>query len=231
MINSEVTTNDDIDFLKKQVSRLTSLLKDKDDKIKILTSQVMEASNDSKVSMKKISIDSFKPTDSNKEIVKLYAYGYSPSLIYTTLNEKLGKDVQLVDIEQLIYDIQHNPLTVELSLMDYYNECQEVFEKNKITKSLFANTILAQINELDASLGRIALVAREANDYREERQILQAQMALQKEKASIFSKNVLNIFETKKGSKSSYDEEYKALKDQYDDTNSSKKIIKIKKTI
>lgn len=232
--NDQPSQATDIAFLKQQIARLTGLLQDKDKKIAALTSRISEESSpdlSTSLSKGKLQMDEYSPNDTNKEIVKLYAYGNSPAYIYRLLNEQLGKSVSLDIIEKLAYNLTHDPFSVDIDLIDYFNKCKKVFEEQKITKGLFANSILGQLQMIEESYNRLALLARENGDIKEERLVNEDLVKLMAQKSQIFSKNVLGVFETGTISSDGYDEEYKKLKAQYesDDDSQNKKILKIKR--
>jgi hypothetical protein len=228
MIGEEKTT--DIEFLKSAVSKLNSVVKSRDEKIKILESQISSMQTGDISDPKIIQFDKYKASSDNKEVVKLYANGYSSGFIYKTLNEKMNISISLIDIEKIILSLEGDKIEVDIALIDYYNQCKKTFEENnKLSKTFFSQMIFKKIKLLEEEYSYLLIKAKENNDYKEERMVLDSLLKVEEKLASIFSKNVLAIFENGKQIESGYDEEYKKLQEQYfnDDT---KKVIKIKKS-
>lgn len=224
--------SDDMELMKKQIARLTTLIKQKDDKIKTLSAEINSIKSDELGNaLGKKDFDAYDTSDVNKEVVKLYANGFGSGFIYTTLNEKKGRNISMQEIEEIVYGLNFDPYSISIDLVKYYNECKAVFEEQKISKGIFANSILQKIDLIEEAYSRIQIRASEAGDYKEERMILDSLKALQMDRAKTFSKNVLGIFESGMAKGDDYGDDYKKLKEQYEDggTSDNKKILKIVK--
>lgn len=201
--------------LQNTLARLTTLLKEKDEKIAQLEK------NQNNVMQFQI----IRNNENTRQVVRLYAKGYSSGFIFNILNKELGISMSLEDIDSIIRDIEGDKVKVDKELIEIYIEEKDLVEKEEqVSKGLFAQTLYKKLRLLENSYSKCWQLAEEAGDYKEARMALDSLTKLAKEEAQIFSKNILNIFSS--GKKNSLeDEEYKTIKDKFINNPERKTIV------
>lgn len=227
MLDKMGAKGDNIDFLKNSINMLTKRLQDKDEKIKQLQKEML-TNNDS---CEKIVFEKYKgDDDTSKKIVKLYAQGYSSGYIFDMLNKEVGVSASMGQIEDIVRSIDGDKIAVSNDLLSYYIECRRVFEdQENLSKGLFAQTIYKKMKILEENYSQLLVRAREADDDKEARLILDSLLKLTEKTATIFSKNILDMFNNNSKNNAVYSEEYKKLKDKYlSKGKENRKVLKIK---
>jgi hypothetical protein len=227
MLDKMGVNGDNTEFLKNSVLMLTKKLQDKDEKIKQLQKEML-TNNDS---CEKIVFEKYKGDDeTSKKVVKLYAQGYSSGYIFDILNKEVGVSASMGQIEDIVRGIDGDKIAVSNDLLAYYIECRKVFEdQENLSKGLFAQTIYKKMKILEENYSQLLVRAREAEDDKEARLILDSLLKLTEKTATIFSKNILDMFNNNSKNNAVYSEEYKKLKDKYlAQGKENRKVLKIK---
>jgi len=235
MIKSEERV-DEMEFLKNTVAKLTKKLQEKDEKINQLLTKINSENEITDLVPKKQKVfDTYKENETEKQIVKLYAQGYSSGgFIFNILNKDYNISISLDTITNLLESLNGDNLMVDPMLEKYFIECKKNFEdKNSLSKGLFANMIYKKFKILEEEYSQCLIAATEMEDHRERRMILDSLLKLTEKTASVFSKNILDMFNNGNNTSSVYDDKYKKLKEKYLSDNkeeeAKKKTLKIKK--
>lgn len=215
MINQEGNVNFNIEALKTTIEKLTRALMEKDSKI----SQLQREGNMATISNTGSRIQKFEEfsgNDKEKQVVKLYAQGFSGGFIFDIMNKEIGVSVSMDMINSIVRSINGDKMAVSNDLLAYYVECKKVFEdQSTLSKGMFAQSVYKKMKILEENYSCCLVRAQEEDDAKEQRLILDSLLKLNEKTASIFSKQVLDIFNQDKGNGKSYSEEYKALKEKY----------------
>lgn len=227
MIKELGSVDENIKFLKETVSKLTREMLNKDEKIKELQKQLNTGGAQNTESNVKLKFEKYDNTDEKaKAIVKLYAQGYSSGFIFTMLNKELGITASVNEIQDIIKSIDGDKLQISNDLLEYYTGCRKAFEdQSSLSKGLFAQTIYKKLSLLEEKYSYCLVRAEENEDEKEMRMTLDSLLKLEEKRASIFSKNVLDLFNQNKKQENTYSEDYKKLKEKYLGTSEDKKKI------
>ena len=240
MIEDEVNmSKTKLDQMNNTIIKLTKMLQDKDNKIRQLTNEVSDnVAPTTGLVKKSYKFEEFSGTnDTDRKVIKLYSQGYSSGFIYEILNKELNTAISVNSIEKIIHSIEGDRMEIDNDLLQYFIECKRLFEdQQSLSKGLFASTIYKKLQILEENYSQCLISAKEMDDTKEQRMILDSILKLTKEKATIFSKNILDIFNNNSEGRSTHSEDYKNLREKYIQESSGKEppkestnIIKIRK--
>ena len=99
--------------------------------------------------------------DKYKEVIRMYAFGFSTGNIYKILTEEKSVDMTLTEVGRIVDKIDY--LSPELHA--YYIECKKEFkEKLKIDQGFFASAIYKKYQLLENEASESLTIAKEMGD-------------------------------------------------------------------
>lgn len=181
------------DRLKKTISSLSLKLKEAED-AKLLIKEKAER-DIARLELKLTSANRnsyiVSATEKHKQIIKLFAFGFSIGATYKICTEEMGLDVTIDEVESITNSIDF----AHEELQRYYVEMKELFQaKNSLDKGFFSSSLYKKLQLLENEISLSMVKAKEVGDEGLKLKCTENLLKIYERMATMFSKNGLDIF-------------------------------------
>ena len=130
-------------------------------------------------------------TERSKQIIKLFAFGFSIGNIYKMMTEQVGVECDISEIESIVNNID----MCHEELQRYYVEMKKLFEeKNSLTKGFFASSLYKKLMLLENEVSLSLVNAKALGDENLKLKCVENLLKVYEKSATLFSKSGLDIF-------------------------------------